>query len=75
MRSRLDYHIEFDFNPGAAGGDWTASAPDLPECFGQGSTAMEAETGVRSAIVLWLDAARTAGIAAPVPLGRLPFLG
>jgi predicted RNase H-like HicB family nuclease len=75
MRSRLDYHVEFNFNPGAPGGDWSANAPDLPECVGQGSTAMEAETGLRGAIVLCLDAASLAGIAAPIPFGRSPFVG
>ena len=75
MKSRLDYHVEFDFTPGTPGGDWTANAPDLPGCLGQGSTALEARTSVRSAMVAWLDAAILAGIAAPVPFGRSPFGG
>lgn len=49
------------------GGGFTAIAPDLVGCRGDGATEAEAVTDLRMAIVEWLDEARALGRRIPQP--------
>ncbi len=49
------------------GDGWTASVPDLPGCYSDGDSFEEAESGIREAIRLWIETARSRGMAVPPP--------
>lgn len=51
---------------------WTASVPDLPGCFSDGSTPEEAEKAIREAIALWIETAQAKGW--PIPPARAQTL-
>lgn len=46
---------------------WSASVPDLPGCFSDGTTAEEAEQSIRTAISLWIETAQNNGWTVPEP--------
>jgi predicted RNase H-like HicB family nuclease len=51
----------------AVGDNYSAYAPDLPDCIATGATVLEAETAIRAAIGFHLDGLRADGL--PIPPG------
>jgi len=49
------------------GGGWVAIVPDLPGCYSDGQTSMEALESVSSAIGTWIATAKKHGLSIPKP--------
>jgi len=50
---------------------WSASVPDLPGCYSDGSTLSEVKDSIREAIRLWIETARTNNWPVPTPAAQI----
>jgi predicted RNase H-like HicB family nuclease len=62
-----DYSVLVRPLPPEDGGGFVATVPDLPGCTSEGETAEEALASIKDAIAQWIDQARAAGRAVPLP--------
>ncbi len=71
----LEYPVIIEPLPAAEGGGFAAIVPDLPGCMSDGDTPEEAIVNVQDAILVWIEAAREARLAIPLPSSRFPLAG
>ena len=57
-----------------AGQNFSAYVPDLPGCVATGSTELEAEEEIRSAIAFHIEGLREAGLPVPQPESRVDYV-
>lgn len=57
-----------------AGGNYSASVPDLPGCIATGDSLASTEHGIREAIEFHLDGLREDGTPIPPPSSRVDYV-
>jgi len=57
-----------------AGQNFSAYVPDLPGCVATGSTELEAEEEIRSAIAFHIEGLREDGLPVPQPESRVDYV-
>lgn len=65
METEYKYRMEVSWSP--IDGAWVVLVPDLPGCFADGPTAIEAIQNAREVIGLWLETAQDEGRDIPAP--------